>query len=315
MAAGLKQRIVEQLGQMTLYQDYVRAFAETTGLQLRLVPVGGWSTDHSARCRKNPFCELLIRHHETCAACLRCRHDLTLDGQAESRTAICFAGLRESSVPILVGGNTIGFLATGEVATSKPSTARFTQIVRHLKQWSMDFNETELRHAYFATRVMSDTHYNSILDLLAIFAGHLSLIADQLVLHNGSLGSPNISRAMEYIREHSSEPLDLKLVADRAGLSPCYFCRKFKETTGFTFTEYVSRTRVDVAKTLLLNPRFRISEVAFEVGFESLTHFNRVFREITGQSPTKYRERLPAAMGKPASHPLQKPGIPRLSVA
>jgi AraC-like DNA-binding protein len=61
---------------------------------------------------------------------------------------------------------------------------------------------------------------------------------------------------------------------------------------GLNFTVYLSRVRLEKAKTLLLNPHLRISEIAFEVGFQSLTHFNRRFREILGQSPTDYRARL-----------------------
>ena len=63
--------------------------------------------------------------------------------------------------------------------------------------------------------------------------------------------------------------------------------------TGINFTEYVSRVRIEKAKNLLLNPNLRISEIAYEVGFQSLTHFNRVFRKFVGQSPTAYREKLP----------------------
>jgi AraC-like DNA-binding protein len=53
--------------------------------------------------------------------------------------------------------------------------------------------------------------------------------------------------------------------------------------------------RVEKAKNLLLNPNMRISEVAFAAGFQSLSHFNRVFRRIAGESPTRYREKLPSA--------------------
>ena len=50
--------------------------------------------------------------------------------------------------------------------------------------------------------------------------------------------------------------------------------------------------RVEKAKSLLPNPNLRISEIAYDIGFQSLTHFNRVFKRITGQSPTSYRQRL-----------------------
>ena len=63
----------------------------------------------------------------------------------------------------------------------------------------------------------------------------------------------------------------------------------FKRATGMTFTEYLSFVRVAKSKQLLANPQKRISEVAYEAGFSSLTHFNRMFRRITGQSPTAYR--------------------------
>ena len=65
-----------------------------------------------------------------------------------------------------------------------------------------------------------------------------------------------------------------------------------KKVTGINFTDYVSRTRIENAKNLLLNPNLRVSEIAYEVGFQSLTHFNRVFKKVIGQSPTEYRGQL-----------------------
>jgi len=59
-----------------------------------------------------------------------------------------------------------------------------------------------------------------------------------------------------------------------------------------TFTDYLGRVRVERAKNLLLNPHLRISEIAYAVGFQSLTHFNRVFQELTGESPTTFRKKL-----------------------
>ena len=69
----------------------------------------------------------------------------------------------------------------------------------------------------------------------------------------------------------------------------------FKKITGVNFTDYVSRVRIEKAKDLLLNPNLRISEIAYVVGFQSLTHFNRVFKRILGQSPTDYRGQLKLA--------------------
>jgi AraC-like DNA-binding protein len=289
-------RIVEQLEQSALYQDYERAFGEATGLPLSLAPVGNGRFTSHGKPHANPFCELLARHRQTCTPCLRSRQEAADAGLTDPLTFTCFAGLCESSIAIRSGEKTIAFLNTGEVATLKPSRLRFERIARHLKEWGADFDQEALSRAYFSTPFMSPEKYGSILDLLAIFAGHLSLVAGQILLCNGNPETPNIACARQFIHEHQGEPLELKQVAEQAHMSSCYFCKKFKESTGFTFTEYVARTRVETAKNLLLNPRIRISEVAFEVGFQSITHFNRTFKEIAGQCPSKYREDLPGRL-------------------
>ena len=62
-----------------------------------------------------------------------------------------------------------------------------------------------------------------------------------------------------------------------------------KRATGLTFTDYLARVRIEKAKTLLLERNRRISEIAYDVGFQSLTHFNRIFKKLVGASPSSYR--------------------------
>lgn len=288
----MEHRIIEIIQNTELYQTYEQAFTEATGLPLRLMAAGEVMTECGWQ-HRNRLCELLAKYDKTCSACLQAGQNMIHAEDAGHHTSTCFAGLCESCVPVQAAGKIMGYLLTGEVATEKPTAARFARIARQLRDWGVDFDETMLRKTYQSTQVMSHKHYRSILELLSTFAEHLSLIAEQLVIRHDNSESPAIHRAREYIRDHLSEPFDLKQVAGRANLSSCYFCKKFKESTGLTFTNYVARTRVDAAKKLLVNPQARISEVAFEVGFQSLTHFNRVFKEVCGESPTQFRENLP----------------------
>ena len=92
------------------------------------------------------------------------------------------------------------------------------------------------------------------------------------------------------------EELSLADVAKAAGASVFHFCKVFHKATGLKFTDYVARVRLEDARTQLLNPNQRISEIAYDVGFQSLTQFNRLFKRVFGQSPTKFREDL--ATGK-----------------
>ena len=104
-----------------------------------------------------------------------------------------------------------------------------------------------------------------------------------------------VARAKTYIREHLQDDITLADIARAACTSSFYICKLFKKTTGLNLMEYISRLRIERTMELLPNPNLRISEIAFEVGFQSLTHFNRVFRQIVGEAPSTHRESLALA--------------------
>jgi len=156
-------------------------------------------------------------------------------------------------------------------------------------------NEADLRTAYFNTRVLAKKEHEAMVQLLQIFAQHISMLSNQIVVRQENAEPPVIAKAKEFIREHQSEALSLSRVAKAANSSTFYFCKMFKKVTGVNFTHYVSRVRIEKARDLLLNPNLRISEIAYEVGFQSLTHFNRVFKKLLGQSPSEYRDHLKLA--------------------
>jgi AraC-like DNA-binding protein len=131
-----------------------------------------------------------------------------------------------------------------------------------------------------------------VVRLLDIFGQHLSAVSNQLVTRQASAESPVITRAKAFIMEHLDEDLTLAQVARSVCMSSYYFCKTFKKATGLTYIDYLSRVRIEKVKQLLLNPHTRISEAAFATGFQSLSQFNRTFRRIAGESPSRYRTRL-----------------------
>jgi AraC-like DNA-binding protein len=108
--------------------------------------------------------------------------------------------------------------------------------------------------------------------------------------HNGHRGEPgDIWRARNFIHAHAEDELSLRKVAKVANINPSYLSEKFKQVTGVKFVDYIARTRFERSCGLLRDVDIRISEVAFAVGFQSLSQFNRVFKRLSGQSPTEYR--------------------------
>jgi len=161
-----------------------------------------------------------------------------------------------------------------------------------LAEWGIEADTKELREAYFGTRVLSARQHESIVKLLTIFAQHLSLISNQIVVQEQNSEPPFIARAKQFINDNQGEELSLNQVAKAVNMSSFYFCKKFKKVTGINFTEYITRVRIEKSRNLLLNPNLRVSEIAYEVGFQSLTHFNRMFKRVLGSSPTDYRLHL-----------------------
>jgi AraC-like DNA-binding protein len=93
-------------------------------------------------------------------------------------------------------------------------------------------------------------------------------------------------------REFRNADVTLAGAAEAAGLSPAHFSHVFHRATGETFTRFVQARRVAEAKRLLETTPKEITTICFECGFNSLTHFNRVFRRFERCSPRQYRGRI-----------------------
>jgi AraC-like DNA-binding protein len=210
----------------------------------------------------------------------------------EPKTITCQAGLLDTAVPVRLGDRLIGYLQTGQLLDRKPTARQFDRAAKLVAGWGVEVDREVLRKAYYSTKVVTAKQHESVVKLLMIFAQHLAMLGNQIFIQQKNAEPPIIKRAKEYIYEHHTEELSLARAAKAVNMSTFYFCKMFKKVTDINFTDYLSRVRIEKAKNLLLNPNLRVSEIAFEVGFQSLTHFNRVFKKLLGQSPTEYRAQL-----------------------
>jgi AraC-like DNA-binding protein/ligand-binding sensor protein len=284
--------LVDALCDSKIYQDYERAFTEATGLPVALRAVESWQLPHHRQRGENPFCAMMAAKSRACAACLQVQQKLATSARHDAQSETCQVGLCDTAVPVKLGGNLVAFLHTGQVFRRKPTAAQFERVLKLAADWGVDVDLGKLKTAYFNTRVLSPREHEAMVKLLQIFAQHLSMMSNQIVVQQANAEPPVIARAKEYIKQHQTEDISLGQVAKAVNTSTFYFCKMFKKVTGINFTDYVSRSRIESAKNLLLNPNLRVSEIAYEVGFQSLTHFNRVFKKIIGQSPTEYRGQL-----------------------
>jgi AraC-like DNA-binding protein/ligand-binding sensor protein len=284
--------LAEHLQKSEIFRDYQKAFQTTTGLPLAIRATGSFQAPMHGSKNANPFCTQMAGRNKTCSSCLQLQQRMESNAGESATTLECIAGLSDSSVPVRVGERVIAFLQTGQVLLHKPSAARFQKVSKVLADMGLQSEIPQLKETYFKTRVMTRHHYDSVLRLLSIFAQHLSAVSNQLMVQEAAAEAPAVAKARAFIADHQVEEISLASVAQAANMSAFYFCKIFKKSTGLTFTEYLARVRVEIVKQLLLNPHKRVSEAAYEAGFQSLSQFNRVFRRIAGEAPSTYREKL-----------------------
>ncbi len=292
VSAGQRRgrRLVEKLSESALFKDYQAAFRGATGLSLTMRPAQAYKAailDESLE--RNPLCQLLAESKQGCANCLKMQASLEQKANLEPKSLHCFAGLCDSAVPIRVGDELIAFLHTGQILLHQPNKEEFTNTTRQLLAWGADVNLKAIEEAYFQTKVFDRDQYEAMLRLLATFSEHLAVISNSIEIKDQDVEPKLISKAKRYIQGHYSERISLDEAAQAVNASTRHFCKVFKSSTGITFTDYLARVRVEKAKHLLQNPHLRVSEIAFETGFESISQFNRSFKRITGHSPTQFR--------------------------
>ncbi len=281
--------LVARLQRSPLYQSYERVFSKATGLPLALQPLEYWQLSHHGKKKENPFCALLAEHPGTLAVCLAAHDEMTRQTGDLPHTVTCPFGLTESAVPVKLGRETVGFLRVGQVMRRSPSAQDIKKVAGRLAASGLPFDE-KLRKAWENNPLIPPSNYDGIVCLLTFFAEQLSARLNQIVLEDANAEPVLVQKARAFIEQHKQEELSLGTVAAAAGASVFHFCKVFHRSTGLKFTDYVARVRLEDARTELLNPNRRVSEVAYDVGFRSLTQFNRAFRRVFGESPTEFRK-------------------------
>lgn len=286
------QALFEKLRHSDLFETYQDAFRSATGLPLRLVgsDVTEWCLD-GASANRSAFCEKLNLCKSACPACIETNRRLMEVAVVNGPTTChCFAGLAATAVPVRSGTQLIGFLKTGQVFNRVPSPTAFQQVSQTLSRQGLSEDDVKkLKAAYHETRSVEPERYQSMVTLLATFAEQLGQQAEKLVVILQGSEPAAVTKARAFIDENLADPLPLARVARKAGLSESHFCRVFRESTGLTLIDYVNRRRIQWAKKELLKSETRVSEIAFLIGYRSLSQFNRCFSRVTGRSPTRYR--------------------------
>ncbi len=284
----------QQIARLPVISFYEDAFRKATGVPLLVVAPGAPAQRLvMGRC-ENEFCSLSAGTAAGRGSCAEVQ-TRALGGvahQSGGRQVTCFAGLTDVAVPVVVRGRHLATLMGGQVFRRQP-TERDFEIVLHYIGAGQDRSwASRLRKAYFNTPVVNAERFEAIVQLLTVFSQYLADFIDQHAMAVSEQEPLAVGNAKRYVQENVDKPIALAQVVEHVGLSRFYFCKMFKKATGMTMTEYVTRLRLEKAKTLLGDSTLRISEVVYASGFGSIPRFNSVFKMHMGMAPSAYRVSL-----------------------
>lgn len=135
-----------------------------------------------------------------------------------------------------------------------------------------------------------ELHVRHMAGELLLFAARQTLKREVVPDDDPSPVQKKMTDIVRHINVHYGEPLDLDALSQQFYISRSHLSRVFKEVTGFSFTEYVTTTRVKEAERLLRETDTGITRISELTGFENFSHFGKVFKKLTGQSPRDYRK-------------------------
>jgi AraC-like DNA-binding protein len=295
MRHQVRARYYNGLAASPAVRDTLCALSTLAGMAVKLAPFDPQPGEPLVESGTIPLCRLILRKRKGEAACRKFLNGLP--GQCERKPGLsahqCFAGLTELAVPVTVQGRPVAALLCGEFFRRKPTEQGFERCQRRLRRLGILLDRGRLRRAYFDTPIACPARIRAARRLMTDIAQHLGEMAAHCLLDRQAGDSPCVTRAKALVAKHLEEMPSTHTAAREAHVSEPYFCRMFKATTGMTFSEYVARCHVDRARLLLHDPNVRVTDVAYAAGFQSIPHFNHLFKRYTGLSPNGYRASLP----------------------
>jgi AraC-like DNA-binding protein len=275
---------------------FLTAFRDTTWLSMDLLPAAGpVSLFPDPDERRHPVCSLVARTKAGCEQCrrflekLRCR----CQNSAAPYQVQAFCGLVYVAAPVMLGKQHWATLLGGRAFPEGAADGRFEGLSRLLKDQGLNLGHRSIRLACARTSILSESQLAAAEKLFVLCARFLAVELNWWMASSHENEPLPVRIAKELVERRAADVLTVTDVARDANLSQRHFARLFKKATGLTFTEHVSRVRVERAKKLLGNRDLTIKEVAGLSGFQSRQDFDRNFKRYTGLCPGEYRRPAP----------------------
>ncbi len=186
----------------------------------------------------------------------------------------------------------------GEEFFERPELQHVKQLLKRAKQGISFHGQTKNRVGQAIEKLKEVPPFERLLQFLNVLhdmatsSEYQLLCVDGIAIESNQEDNNRIERVVDYVSAHYREDIPLAFIADMTNMTVPSFCRYFKRKTGKTFTKFVNSHRIVHASKLLAEQPMSITEVCYASGFNNFSHFHKQFKEITGKSPSEYRNQF-----------------------
>lgn len=257
--------------------DLIKHIEYGTNLHISILFFGHYGNDifhlpHNHIIHFNPVCNTMKSMPNGLKKCFKCRNMAIAKARKtkESFGGICINGVYEFVHPVFLNNDILCIIFIGNIMNNNKKTERFPPQLIDTMEHDFSFEKS---------------------NDLAIFIENYIRMMLPYISHNLSLKKSSlIENIKNYIQENTYSKNNISEIADIFHYNAKYIGQLFKKETGISFNEYVNIIRLEQAKILLSESDKTILDIAFEIGYNSVSYFNRVFKNHFYVTPTEYRK-------------------------
>lgn len=282
------------------FQQLQDDIAASVGLALIATDYTGHPVTQHSQCTQ--FCHMVREHPYYKISCERCDSRGGLEA-ARTRAPyiyICHSKIVDFAIPIIYNNTYLGAIMAGQVLLNEENDLNQLEQI-YTASNIPPLKSGEYHEAFLALPRMSLEKISSISKMLLSVC---NMFLELEITHLSSPVSSNepevmpisriskniLSPVYEYIEKNIFSNLSLSAVAAACNISANYLSRLFSKFNDMTFSNYVNQKKIEYAKKILLSTDMSVNEVASRLGFSDCSYFIKVFRKITGNSPSQYRQ-------------------------
>ncbi len=299
------------------FQQFQDDISKLTGFAIITSDYTGKPVTRHSNCTE--FCTMIRRNASFSKLCEKCdaRGGLEAARLKKPYIYLCHMGIIDLAVPIVVNNHYLGAIMAGQVFLDDIQSSKGLEkmLFEESRLKILEYND-ELRNAYYKLPRYS---LEFIVDLSYTILGFIeykiktfqkiseyfnSRMTDNTInqqnddkkvdsrrIHKlpGDVDE-SLSPAVKYIKENIRGKIEIEKLAELCNYSTGYFSRQFRKKLNCTVPQYVNLVKIEEACSLLEVTDMQINEIAYHLGYEECGYFNKIFKNLKGITPKKYRE-------------------------